>query len=96
MKQENTLSNSGKDYRFSRVYLLRFSKGQFEPCDIHLNNNNIGRRVIYLSRQLCRSGRLRKVWSTNGKITVKDNRGKANIICEESDLVQFGNEITRD
>ena len=44
MKQENTVSNSGKDYRFSRVYLLRFSKGQFEPCDIHLNNNNIGRR----------------------------------------------------
>ena len=33
------------DYRFSRVYLLRFSKGQLGPRDIDLNNNNIGRRV---------------------------------------------------
>ena len=33
------------DYRFSRVYLLRFSKGQLRPRDIDLNNNNIGRRV---------------------------------------------------
>ena len=46
----NTISNSGKgsfksiDYRFSRVYLLRFSKGQLGPRDIDLNNNNIGRR----------------------------------------------------
>ena len=48
----NTVSNSGKgsisfrsiDYRFSRVYLLRFSKGQLGPRDIDLNNNNIGRR----------------------------------------------------
>ena len=49
----NTVSNSGKgsfksiDYRFSRVYLLRLSKGQsLEPRDIDLNNNNIGRRVV--------------------------------------------------
>ena len=49
----NTISNSGKgsmsfrstDYRFSRVYLLWFSKGQSGPRDIDLNNNNIGRRV---------------------------------------------------
>ena len=53
MKQENTVSNSGKgslrskDYIFSRVYLLRFSKGQLKPRDINLNNNNIGRRDIY-------------------------------------------------
>ena len=50
----NTVSNSGKgsisfrsiDYRFSRVYLLRFTKGQLGPRDIDLNNNNIGRRVM--------------------------------------------------
>ena len=41
----NLFNEARKGYRFSRVYLLRFSKGQFEPCDIHLNNNNIGRRV---------------------------------------------------
>ena len=40
----NLFNEARKGYRFSRVYLLRFSKGQFEPCDIHLNNNNIGRR----------------------------------------------------
>ena len=47
----NTVSNSDKgsfesiDYKFSRVYLLKFSKGQLGPCDIDLNNNYIGRRV---------------------------------------------------
>ena len=53
MKQETPYQiNSGKgsfrsiDYRFSRVYLLRFSKGQLGPRDIDLNNNNIGRRVF--------------------------------------------------
>ena len=54
----NTLSNSSKrsisfrsiDYRFPRVYLLRFSKGQLGPRDIDLNNNNIGRRV-YVSNK---------------------------------------------
>ena len=51
MKQENTISSSGKesfrskDYRFSRVYLLRFSKGQSGPRDIDLNNNYIGRHA---------------------------------------------------
>ena len=40
----NLFNEARKGYRFSRVYLLRFSKGQFEPCDIHLNNNKIGRR----------------------------------------------------
>ena len=43
----NTVSTSGKgsfrriEYRFSRVYLLPFSKGQLGPRDIDLNNNNI-------------------------------------------------------
>ena len=47
----NTVSNSGKgsfssiEQRFSRVYLLRISKGQLGPRDIDLNNNNIGRRL---------------------------------------------------
>ena len=52
MKQENIVSNNSKgsfrskDYRFSRDYLLRFSRSQFGPSDIDLNNNNIGRRAI--------------------------------------------------
>ena len=47
MTQENAISNIGKgsfrgeDNRFSRVYLLWFSKGQFGPQGIDLNNNNI-------------------------------------------------------
>ena len=56
----NTVSNSGKgsisfrsiDYRFSRVYLLRFSKGQLGPRDIDLNNNNIGRRDIRYTKSV--------------------------------------------
>ena len=60
MKQKNTVSNSGKDYRFSRVYLLRFSKGQFEPCDIHLNNSNIGRRDKVISVKILLNQMLRK------------------------------------
>ena len=38
-------SFKSKDYRFSRVYLVRFSKGQLLPRDIDLNKNNIGRRA---------------------------------------------------
>ena len=44
MKQETPYQIVVKDridYRFSRVYLLRFSKGQFGPRD----NNNTERRV---------------------------------------------------
>ena len=54
--EARNVSNSGKgsisfksiDYTFSRVYLLRFSKGQLGPRDIDLNNNNIGRRVYII------------------------------------------------
>ena len=52
MKQENIVSNNSKgsfrskDYRFSRDYLLRFSRSQFGPSDIDLNNNNIGRHEM--------------------------------------------------
>ena len=55
MKQEYTVSNSGKgsfrrkDYKFSRVYLLRFSKGQSRLPDIGINNNNIRRCVSVLN-----------------------------------------------
>ena len=54
----NTVSNRGKGsfrstyYRFSRVYLLRFSKGQLGPRDIDLNNNNIGGREIVVKDRL--------------------------------------------
>ena len=43
---KGSISFRSIDYRFSRVYLLRFSKGQLGPRDIDLNNNNIGRREI--------------------------------------------------
>ena len=49
MKQETPYQIVVKDridYRFSRVYLLRFSKGQLGPRDIDLNNNNTGRRGL--------------------------------------------------
>lgn len=48
MTQENTVSNSGKgrDYKFSRVYLLLFSKGQLTPRDIDLNNTSISSRAV--------------------------------------------------
>ena len=49
MKQETPYQIVVKDridYRFSRVYLLRFSKDQLGPRDIDLNNNNTGRRVF--------------------------------------------------
>ena len=56
MKQENTVSNSdkgsfkSKDYSFSRVYLLQFSKGQLGPLDTKLNNKDISRKLYFCIR----------------------------------------------
>ena len=86
------------DTKFSLLRSAKKLGKHSETSNIRINEDltKFRDRLMYLSRQLCRFGRLRKVWSTNGKITVKDNRDKAHNIREESDLVQFGHEITRD
>lgn len=47
-------------------------------------------KLLYLCRQLCRNGELKKAWSSNGKISVRDNSDRVHNIRAESDLVPFG------
>ena len=63
-----TVSNSGKgsfssiEQRFSRLYLLRISKGQLGPRDIDLINNNIGRRLT--CQGFCNKIYIRLIYTT--------------------------------
>lgn len=47
-------------------------------------------RLMFLCRKLCRANQLKKVWSTNGKILIRDLRERTHAIRQESDLVRFG------
>lgn len=82
----------------TKFKLLRNSKKLFshkETKNIRINEDltKFRDKLLYLCRQLGRRGQLHKVWSTNGKIMVKDSHDKVIHIREELDLVKFGHEI---
>lgn len=43
-------------------------------------------KLLYLCRQLCRNGELKRAWSSNGKISVRDNSDRVHHIRAESAL----------
>lgn len=46
--------------------------------------------LCFLCRHLVKNRQIKKVWTTNGKIHIRDNSDKLRIIREERDLIPFG------
>ena len=87
----NLFNEARKGYRFSRVYLLRFSKGQFEPCDIHLNNNNIGRRVIIF--KIMTMNKLQSIDLVNKMKEITNGEAYSPVHMKRKLTEHFGNDI---
>ena len=47
-------------------------------------------KLMYHARQLSRNRRIKQVWSSNGKIRIRDLNDKVFFIKQESDLIPFG------
>lgn len=86
------------DTKFGILKDLKKLRSHNDTKNVRINEDltKFRDRLMYLCRQLCRRGRLSKVWSSNGKISVKDINGKVYHIREESELVQFGHDIRDD
>jgi exosome complex exonuclease DIS3/RRP44 len=50
-------------------------------------------KLMYNARQLSRNRRIKQVWSSNGKIRIRDLNDKVFLIKQESDLIPFGHVI---
>lgn len=66
------------DTKFGILKDLKKLRSHNDTKNVRINEDltKFRDRLMYLCRQLCRRGRLSKVWSSNGKISVKDINGK--------------------
>ena len=46
--------------------------------------------ICFICRKLVKNRQIKKVWTTNGKIQIRDNNDKVHIIKEERDAIPFG------
>ena len=79
----------------TKFHILRNSKKFLEHENTkHISVNEdltkLRDRLLFMCRQLCREKKLKNARTSNGKITVKDNRDKIHVIRDASDLAKFG------
>jgi hypothetical protein len=70
---------------------LQFKKHP-DTANININEDltKYRNRLAYFCRQLVKHRRLKKTWTTNGKILIRDINDQVHVVRVEQDLCQFG------
>lgn len=85
----------------TKFHILRNSKkfqenDQTKGISVNEDLTKVRDRLLFHCRQLCCQRRIKKVWTSYGKITVKDHDDRNHHVRDEANLVKFGNVMQAD